>query len=291
MKVREVEEVLVARETADGDGVRLKRVFGGGGNAHRFDPYLMMDEFGSHDASDYIGGFPSHPHRGFETITYMLEGHMEHNDHMGNTGALESGDVQWMTAGAGVIHSEMPKQDEGRMRGFQVWLNLPGREKMQPPAWRDIPAASIPEYSVGAARVKAVAGRLRAADQLLEGAASVASTDPGYLDVHMDEGGTLDLELPDAHTALLYVYEGQADIGKRQARLEKGRLARLSEGGRLHLAAHPGTRMILLTGRPIGEPIVQYGPFVMNTTEEIEQALRDYRAGTLAGKVQNANPE
>lgn len=288
MQIREVDEVMMAREAADGDGVRLKRVFGGGGNPHRFDPYLMMDEFGSDDASDYIGGFPSHPHRGFETITYMLEGHMEHNDHMGNTGELRSGDVQWMTAGAGVIHSEMPKQDEGRMRGFQVWLNLPGRDKMQPPAWRDIPGASIPEYRVGDARIKAVAGHLRTADQVLEGAASVESTDPGYLDIHMDEGGALELDVPDSHTALLYVYEGHADIGTRLTRLEKGRLARLSEGGRLQLAAGPGTRMILLTGRPIGEPIAQYGPFVMNTTEEIEQALRDYRTGTLA---QNANPE
>jgi redox-sensitive bicupin YhaK (pirin superfamily) len=281
-----VEEVLMAREAADGDGVRLKRVFGGGGNPHRFDPYLMMDEFGSDEASDYIGGFPSHPHRGFETITYMLEGHMEHKDHMGNTGALKSGDVQWMTAGAGVIHSEMPKQDEGRMRGFQVWLNLPGREKMQPPAWRDIAAASIPEYSVGNARIKAVAGRLLAADQVLEGAACVESTDPGYLDIHVDEGGPVELDLPESYTALLYVYEGRADIGGKW--VEKGWLARLSRGGRLQLEAAAGTRMILLTGRPIGEPVAQYGPFVMNTTEEIEQALRDYRAGTL---VQNANAE
>lgn len=285
MPVREVEEVMMAREAADGDGVRLKRVFGGGGNPQRFDPYLMMDEFGSNEASDYIGGFPSHPHRGFETITYMLEGHMEHRDHMGNTGELKNGDVQWMTAGSGVIHSEMPGQEEGRMRGFQVWLNLPGREKMKPPAWRDIPADGIPEYVVGAARIRSVAGHLRSGDLVLKGAAMVESTDPGYLDIHMEDGGTLALDLPESYTALLYVYEGRADIGVRSTPLEKGRLARLSAGERLQLAADPGTRMILLTGKPIGEPVAQYGPFVMNTMEEIEQALRDYRDGTLVQDV------
>jgi len=283
MRVREIEEVLMAREAADGDGVRLKRVFGGGGDPHRFDPYLMMDEFGSDEASDYIGGFPSHPHRGFETVTYMLEGHMEHRDHMGNAGELKNGDVQWMTAGSGIIHSEMPRQKEGRMRGFQVWLNLPGHEKMKAPAWRDIPADTIPEYEVGAARIKAIAGRLRAGDRVLQGAATVESTAPGFLDIRMDDGGSLelDLDLPASHTALLYVYEGRSDIGERPVSLEKGRLGRLSAGERLRLGAEPGTRMVLLTGKPIGEPIAQYGPFVMNTSEEIEQALRDYRAGTL----------
>ncbi len=288
MTIREVEEVLVARDAADGDGVRLKRVFGGGGSAHRFDPYLMMDEFGSDEASDYIGGFPEHPHRGFETITYMLEGHMEHRDHMGNTGELKNGDVQWMTAGSGIIHSEMPKQREGRMRGFQVWLNLPSGEKMKAPDWRDIPAAIIPEYQVGNARIKAVAGTLKAQGVELTGAALVASTEPGYLDIYLDEGGELSLDTPMEHTALLYVYEGRASVGDRGIILEKSRLGRLSAGGRIWLTAGSGTRMLLLTGKPIEEPIAQYGPFVMNTHEEIEQAMRDYRDGRL---ISNANSE
>src|SRR5690606_21232184 len=158
MVTKTIEEILVGRPSSDGDGVRLLRVFGGSGDPARFDPFLMMDEFGSNDPGDYIGGFPPHPHRGFETITYMLEGRMEHQDHMGNVGNLKNGDVQWMTAGAGIIHSEMPKQTEGRMRGFQVWLNLPARTKMQKPAYQDIPSASIPVQQVGNISAKLIAG-------------------------------------------------------------------------------------------------------------------------------------
>lgn len=278
---REVEERLVARQASDGDGVRLKRVFGGAG-PERFDPFLMMDEFGSDEASDYIGGFPSHPHRGFETITYMLEGRMEHQDHMGNRGELRDGDVQWMTAGAGVIHSEMPKQREGRMRGFQIWLNLPGAEKMQAPSWRDTPAARIPEYTVAPARIRAIAGNLQSGGQSLRGAASVDSTDPGLLDIELDDSGELHISVPASHTALLYVYEGSLSVGRNQADVQKGQLARLSRGEEVLLRGETGSRAVLLTGRPIGEPIAQYGPFVMNTMEEVEQALRDYRNGTLA---------
>ena len=154
---RKIEEVLVAQSASDGDGVRLKRVFGGG-NLARFDPFLMLDEFGSNDPSDYIGGFPSHPHRGFETVTYMLEGHMEHRDHMGNVGQLMAGDVQWMKAGSGVIHSEMPKQVEGRMRGFQLWVNLPASGKMTPASYTELAAASIPHYEIAGIHVKTIAG-------------------------------------------------------------------------------------------------------------------------------------
>ncbi len=283
MAYREVEEVLVGRPASDGAGVKLTRVFGGGGNAARFEPWLMMDEFGSYDAADYIAGFPSHPHRGFETITYMLEGHMEHQDHMGNVGDLQSGDVQWMTAGAGIIHSEMPKQEKGRMRGFQVWLNLPARDKMQPPSYRDLKADDIPVYQLPGATVHAIAGRLRSADTDLAGAVTRDSgTDAAYLDVHLDDEASIRIDVPDDYTALVYVYEGSAALGSKQTRLDKGRLGRLSAGDVVSVTARGATRFVLLSARPLKEPIVQYGPFVMNSVEEIEQALQDYRDGVLA---------
>ena len=174
--------MLVAQSASDGDGVRLKRVFGGG-NLARFDPFLMLDEFGSNDPSDYIGGFPSHPHRGFETVTYMLEGHMEHRDHMGNVGQLMAGDVQWMKAGSGVIHSEMPKQVEGRMRGFQLWVNLPASEKMTPASYTELAAASIPQYEIGGIHVKAIAGGLTLNGAAVSGPIAGLATEPGYLDI------------------------------------------------------------------------------------------------------------
>jgi len=284
---REVEEILVGRPASDGAGVKLTRVFGGsGGNAARFEPWLMMDEFGSYDAADYIAGFPSHPHRGFETITYMLEGHMEHQDHMGNVGDLQSGDVQWMTAGAGIIHSEMPKQEEGRMRGFQVWLNLPAKDKMQPPSYRDIKGSEIPVYRLEGVTVNAIAGSLQSGDTRLDGAVSKDGTDAAYLDVHLDNGAAFDVTVPEDYTVLVYVYEGRVRVGAQQTRLDKGRLGRLSAGDTVSIAAGgaggQASRVVLLSARPLKEPIVQYGPFVMNSTEEIEQALRDYRDGVLA---------
>lgn len=282
MAKREVQEMLAGRPASDGDGVRLTRVFGGGGRPERFDPWLMMDEFGSDQAADYIGGFPSHPHRGFETITYMLDGHMEHQDHMGNVGDLQSGDVQWMTAGSGIIHSEMPKQKDGLMRGFQIWLNLPARDKMQPPSYRDIRAREIPRYRLGDVDVRAIAGILRSGDTLIEGADIREATDPAYLDVRFaQQGQELNLDIPDGHTVLVYCYEGGVEVGERATRVEKGRLARLTGEGRLHLSAAGPARIIVLSGRPLKEAVAQYGPFVMNTTEEVEQALRDYRDGRL----------
>lgn len=286
MAHREVEEIIAGRPASDGAGVRLTRVFGGGGNAERFEPWLMMDEFGSYDAADYIAGFPSHPHRGFETITYMLEGHMEHQDHMGNVGDLQSGDVQWMTAGAGIIHSEMPKQEEGRMRGFQVWLNLPAKDKMQPPSYRDIKGSDIPVYHLEDVTVNAIAGSLQSGDTRLEGAVVKDATDAAYLDVHLGKGSQFEVAVPGDYTVLVYVYEGRVRIGEKQTRLDKGRLGRLSPGDKLSIMdadrEGQGSRVVLLSARPLKEPIVQYGPFVMNSMEEIEQALRDYRDGVLA---------
>ncbi|MBT8146653.1 MAG: pirin family protein [Gammaproteobacteria bacterium] len=280
--LRTVEEVVQATPASDGDGVRLLRVFGGN-NLTRFDPFLMLDEFGSYEARDYIGGFPPHPHRGFETVTYMLEGKMEHRDHMDNVGLLEPGDVQWMKAGAGVIHSEMPKQEHGRMRGFQLWVNLPAAEKMTPATYDDIPAGHIPGYSLPGLQVKAIAGNLTVNGQPITGAVTDRSSEPAYLDLQVgSEQLDLQVEVPDGHTALLYVYEGSVDIGERQTRVSAQQLARLSRTGNVGLTASGDSRLLLITGKPIGEPIVHYGPFVMNSREEIDQAIADYNAGRLA---------
>ena len=267
--------MLVAKATSDGDGVRLMRVFGGG-DLSRFDPFLMLDEFGSEESSDYIGGFPSHPHRGFETVTYMLEGHMQHKDHMGNVGELKNGDVQWMTAGSGVIHSEMPQQKHGRMRGFQLWLNLAAKDKMQPASYSDVAASTIPVYEREHGSIKAIAGALPG----LQGHISRPVTEPTYLDIVIDKGEYVEsFAIPDGHTALVYVYEGSADVGGTT--VKKSRLVRLTQQGVVEIKAAGPTRLLLIAGKPIGEPIVQYGPFVMNTREQIDQARNDYRNGTL----------
>jgi len=275
MKTRQIEELLVARASSDGDGVRLKRVFGGG-DMSRFDPFLMLDEFGSEDSSDYIGGFPSHPHRGFETVTYMLDGHMQHKDHMGNVGELKSGDVQWMTAGSGIIHSEMPQQKEGRMRGFQLWLNLAAKDKMQKASYQDIAAREIPVHEREGATIKAIAGSLVS----LQGRVQREVTEPVYLDINIADGQYSEsFVVPDGNTVLIYVYEGEVSVGGTV--VSKSRLARLSRSGSVELQGSGPARLLLIAGKPLGEPIVSYGPFVMNTREEIEQALIDYRDGNL----------
>lgn len=285
MASKTVEEIIVARPSSDGDGVKLLRVFGGMGDPARFDPFLMMDEFGSYEASDYIGGFPPHPHRGFETVTYMLEGHMEHQDHMGNVGDLQNGDVQWMTAGAGIIHSEMPKQAEGRMRGFQVWLNLPSHSKMQPPAYQDIASERIPVRSLAGMTVKMIAGQAVVNGQNLNGLVDRPDTRPVYFDLLLERADQEHvIELAQDSTTLVYVYEGEVELGDNRTTVTRGKLARLSRSGTLVnlRAGSDDTRLVLLSGAPIKEPIAQYGPFVMNTREEIEQALDDYRRGTFA---------
>lgn len=287
MATKAIEEMLIGRPSSDGDGVRLLRVFGGSGDPSRFDPFLMMDEFGSNDPGDYIGGFPPHPHRGFETITYMLEGRMEHQDHMGNVGNLQNGDVQWMTAGAGIIHSEMPKQTEGRMRGFQVWLNLPAHSKMQKPAYRDIPSASIPVQQLGSVSAKLIAGRAAINGQSVEGLVKRPDTEPLYLDLAFNEIGVpAVITLASECTTLLYVYEGSVTLGDAGTVVRRGQLARLQRAGdTVRLVPQAAdTRAVLLAGKPLREPIVQYGPFVMNTREEIEQALKDYQRGELAAR-------
>jgi redox-sensitive bicupin YhaK (pirin superfamily) len=283
MTFRTLQQVIPAMETSDGAGVKLRRSIGQSPRA-RLDPFLMLDEFGTDNPQDYIAGFPSHPHRGFETVTYMLDGHMLHEDHLGNRGDLRSGDVQWMTAGRGIIHSEMPQQLEGRMRGFQLWLNLPAREKMKPAGYRDIPAASIPMAAVpGGGSAKVIAGALQLGEREVAGPMQGLSTEPRYFDVELPAGGVFEQPLPAGHNAFLYVYEGDVSVGEGAGRALPRRAAGiLSAGDSVRVtAAGKGARFILLAAKPLREPVAQYGPFVMNTREEIEQAIRDYQAGRL----------
>lgn len=278
-QLRSILSIHTGQAASDGAGVRLTRVIGGP-DLERFDPYLMLDEFGSENPDDYIAGFPPHPHRGFETITYMLEGHMRHEDHMGNVGRLKSGGVQWMTAARGVIHSEMPEQEEGVMRGFQLWLNLPARDKLGDPGYRDFAPEEIPRLRTAeGVEVVVIAGRFDDGHAQLDGAVQRPHTEPQLFDLQLPAGSTLRPRLLDGHRVLLYVYEGEVQVNGTQ--VGRSRLVRLSEQGTLELASTSGARVLLIAGRPLGEPIVQYGPFVMNSREEIEQALRDYRDGRL----------
>ena len=289
MTARTIRQTIPAQPTSDGAGVRLYRSLGGQGGA-RLDPFLMLDEFGTENPDDYIAGFPSHPHRGFETVTYMLDGHMQHKDHLGNVGDLGPGGVQWMTAGRGVIHSEMPMQEEGRMRGFQLWVNLPAAEKMKPAHYRDIPASGIPQLTLpGGGRVKVIAGTARVGGEVAEGAINSASaplsTDPLYLDVQLGAGEGFAHPLQPGYNAMVYVFEGAATVqgSGRETALEARAAGVLDTAGDgLQLQAGPqGARFLLLAGKPIGEPVVQYGPFVMNTREEIMQAMQDYQDGVF----------
>ena len=275
--IRKIKQIDTARPASDGAGVKLNRVFGG--KPKLYDPFLLLDAFGSEEASDYIAGFPSHPHRGFETVTYMLEGKMLHEDHMGNKGLLNNGDVQWMTAARGIIHSEMPQQEEGRMSGFQLWVNLPAAEKMKDPFYRDIPASDIPETNFDGIKVKAIAGEINLNGEFLKGAVSGLSTEPLYLDVHMPADTEISLPVADGHTALIYVYEGDVDVAAKN--IESLQVALLSESGNVEVKATVDARFLLLAGKPLNEPVVQHGPFVMNTHQEIEQAIQDYRDGVL----------
>lgn len=274
---RDVKQIDTARPASDGAGVKLNRVFGG--KPKLYDPFLLLDAFGSDEATDYIAGFPSHPHRGFETVTYMLEGKMMHEDHMGNKGLLNNGDVQWMTAARGIIHSEMPQQEEGRMSGFQLWVNLPAAEKMKDPFYRDIPASDIPETDVDGVHVKIIAGDIKLNDETLKGAVTGLSTEPLYLDVHMSENSKISIPVTEGHTTLVYVYEGQVSVAGRS--VENLQVALLGEKGNVDVMSTDKSRFLLLAGKPLNEPVVQHGPFVMNTSQEIEQAIQDYRDGTL----------
>ena len=275
---RPVTKVVTAQEASEGAGVRIRRSIGTPELDH-VDPFLLLDEFKSDRPSDYLAGFPDHPHRGFETVTYMLAGSMEHRDHKGNQGKLVAGSVQWMTAGRGIIHSEMPRQDHGLMWGFQLWVNLPARDKMTAPRYQDIPPERIPEVDAGGARVRVIAGER---DGVTGPVAGVA-TRPLYLDVRIPPGGAFEQALPPAHNAFAYVFEGEAELGGAPGtRVAAGRLALLGEGERFAAAAGDrGASLLLVAAAPLGEPVARYGPFVMNTREELQQAFRDFQAGTF----------
>jgi quercetin 2,3-dioxygenase len=275
---RAASAVITAREVREGAGVLVRRSIGGRELDH-LDPFLLLDEFRSDDAADYIAGFPDHPHRGFETVTYMLAGSMEHRDHAGNVGHLAPGSVQWMTAGRGIVHSEMPRQEQGLMWGFQLWVNLPAAQKMTAPRYQDIPPERIPEVTLPGASLRVIAGEAAG----VRGAVGGIATDPVYLDVRLAAGGELRHPVPPGHNAFVYVYEGAVETGEAGARpVSRGQLAVLGPGGHVRLAAaDAAARALLVAARPLGEPIARYGPFVMNTRQEIMQALADFSEGRL----------
>jgi redox-sensitive bicupin YhaK (pirin superfamily) len=274
---RQVQRIVRGRPTSDGAGVKLTRVIGQP-DLDMFDPFLLLDEFRSDSAGDYIAGFPEHPHRGFETVTYMLAGRMRHGDNQGNSGLLTPGSVQWMTAGRGILHSEMPEQENGLMWGFQLWVNLPAKDKMTAPRYQDIAPERIPELAPApGVQVRVIAGSLDGAVGPVTGVA----TEPVYLDVRLQASAEVKLALPAEHHAFAYVYEGQLRVGDgASAGLVRGDLGVLGKGDELIIRtdAAPG-RLIVVAGKPLHEPVAKYGPFVMNTPQQIVQAVEDFRAG------------
>lgn len=273
---RTVEKVFDGVAASDGAGVRMTRVIASPMLDH-FDPFLLLDEFRSDDPDDYIAGFPDHPHRGFETVTYMLAGSMRHADNHGNTGRLEAGSVQWMTAGRGIVHSEMPTQEDGLMWGFQLWVNLPSVKKMTEPRYQDIPPRDVPEVALGdnvSARV--IAGMLGETT----GPVSGVATDPFFFDIRLGAGGAVTVDTPGDHNVFAYVYDGCVDVADR--RIDSRQIALLSKGDQLELgAADSDSRLIVVGGRPLCEPVARYGPFVMNTEAELRQAFIDFQSGNF----------
>jgi len=273
---RSVSRVIRGTATSDGAGVRLTRVIGGA-ELPDLDPFLLLDEFGSDSPDDYIAGFPDHPHRGFETVTYMLDGRMRHRDNQGNSGLLGPGSIQWMTAGRGIVHSEMPEQEEGLMRGFQLWVNLPASDKMTDPRYQDIAASDIPEVEIDdGVRVRVLSGQFND----VTGPVAGVAVQPLYLDIELPASASVSPALPENHTAFLFVFEGSLVAGETTKNVQKHELAVLGSGKDVPLTAgNEGARAILVAGRPLGEPVARYGPFVMNTPEEIQQAFADFSAG------------
>lgn len=273
---RSVERVLRGQATSDGAGVKLTRVLTQD-LQKRLDPFLMLDNFGTDNPEDYIGGFPDHPHRGFETITYMISGRMRHRDSAGNEGLLQNGGVQWMTAGRGVVHSELPEQEEGSMEGFQLWLNLPARNKMVAPWYKDIQSDAIPEVAPAqGVKARVIAGRSHG----VQGAMQREVTEPLYLDIHFDGAGEFRQSIAPGANAFVYVYRGQVEVGGKPVELHRmAILANDADADGVVIEARGPARALLIAGMPLHEPIAQYGPFVMNTKEELMVAFSDYQAG------------
>jgi quercetin 2,3-dioxygenase len=276
---RRVERIVTGQATSDGAGVKLTRVLTHD-LQHRLDPFLMLDAFKTDNPDDYIAGFPDHPHRGFETVTYMIAGCLRHRDSAGHEGLLQNNDVQWMTAGRGIIHSEMPEQKDGAMEGFQLWLNLAATDKMNPPWYRDIKSTEIPEFDApGGARVRVIAGSSHG----IAGAIERQTTEPLYLDLHLEAGQSFAQDLPSAHNAFIFVYRGEIDIGDKSIGERKMAIMANDDGtDGIILKAGTHARALLIAGRPLHEPIVQYGPFVMNTQQQIHEAIYDFQNGRFA---------
>ena len=274
-------KVVRGMPTSDGAGVSLTRIIGQP-DLPRLDPFLMLDFFGSDNPGEYIAGFPPHPHRGFQTVTYMLAGKMRHKDSVGNEGVIDAGGIQWMNAGRGIIHEEMPEQEEGLLQGFQLWVNLPAKEKMSAPNYQDIQPDSVPTVQIQNASVKVLAGEVDG----VKGPVKTTAVAPTFLDIDL-KNGQCDIALKSNEAAFLYVYEGNITVGKgdqaQKTMLESGELGVLSQQGtRLSFSSEKGSKIIVVSGKPINEPIVQYGPFVMNSQQEIVQAFNDYQSGVLA---------
>jgi len=277
---RTVIKMVPAQEALEGAGVKIRRTIGTP-NLNQHDPFLLLDEFKSADRNDYGAGFPEHPHRGFETVTYMLAGEMQHMDHLGHTGNISAGSVQWMTAGRGIVHAEMPKQEDGLMWGFQLWINLPAAFKMCEPRYQDIPASAVPVRILdGGVTVRVIAGQ--SSDVI--GPVQDIITEPIYLDVAIPLGCSFQQKIPEGYNACCYVFEGEAIIGANTTSIDSavgiGRLVVLSDGDSVSIqAAACATRLLLLAAKPIGEPVARYGPFVMNTQAELVQAAEDFKRG------------
>ncbi len=281
---RQVEQLYAGVDTQDGAGVKLTRVLTHQ-LQHRLDPYLMLDNFKSDDPDDYIAGFPNHPHRGFETVTYMITGRMRHKDSAGNEGLLENGGVQWMTAAKGVIHSELPEQEDGEMEGFQLWLNLPAKDKMNDPWYKDFQDADLPKFvTENGTQVTVIAGESNG----VEGAVTREVTEPTYLDIHLPAGASFSHKIPANHNAFVFVYRGSANIEGKQVPVKNMAILKNDPNadGIILEAGSEDTKVILVTGRPLNEPIVQYGPFVMNSQQEIIQAVTDFQEGRFGEGAQ-----
>ncbi|WP_045483594.1 pirin family protein [Vibrio owensii] len=274
--VREIRQIIPSHATADGDGVKIRRV--AGFNNASFSPFLMVDELKSDQRADYVGGFPPHPHRGIETLTYMLTGHFQHRDHMDNVGELRSGGAQWMAAGRGVIHSEMPIMEDGELHGFQIWINQPARDKMAPAQYHDFQPETITEHRAEAyGLVRVISGELNIDDEVIRGPLSKTGVPVTVADWQAHQGASLNLMTPNDHNMMVYAYKGSIAIGERV--VMQGEMALLSKGELVTLQSNDTSGVLLFIGEPIDEPVVHYGPFVMNSIEEIEQAIQDYNSG------------